>query len=388
MYFSCLLCVLNLNFYFLVQKGMPLYVSIAVLVLYEGFTFHRVANLLKSKPRRRKIRFLLSWEAAMLISRIAIYAGLALYVVDKLASPSVALIAALIVFDALLIAQGVFNICSTSIYMQDTVAKIQSVIGITFQFGIQAVIFVCKYNTQEIDPSNNSRPFLWVLQCLYFFMGPTFLILLVVILISICRVGESNHLNLPDHELAKLVSSCRKSLLLQLSWYLSYFVNFIFAASLLDKYTYDEQGMHQLSEGLVYITVFQICLGLLSCMLKTSLKTFMLTKHNVLSEEDFESVAHRRAIQLAEARAGRSGHPTTNIQPPARTSSNGQTPNNPGAAVSQPAAPKEPEVEYLEDSKISVDYFRMKGSVFFSAVAKDDLPAKTVIEKSQMMKLG
>lgn len=29
-------------------------------------------------------------------------------------------------------------------------------------------------------------------------------------------------------------------------------------------------------------------------------------------------------------------------------------------------------VEYLEDSKISVEYFRMKGSVYFSAIEKDD----------------
>ena len=378
--------MLNLNFYFFIQRGMPLYVSLVALVLYESFTFKKVAQLLKKKHRRRKIRCMLSWEAAMFISRIAIYAGFGLYVVDKLSSPPVALVVAFIVFDALLIAQGVFNICSTSIYMQDTVAKIQFVIGITFQFGVQAVVFVCKYNAEEIDESNNSRPFVWVLQCLYFFMGPTFLILGVVVLISICRVGESNHLRLAAEDLEKLVSSCRKSLLLQLIWYLSYFTNFIFGATLLDRYTYDEAGMTTISEGLVYITAFQIGLVILSFSLKNQLKTFMLTKHNVLSEEDFESVVHRRAIQLAEARAGRLAG--TNIQSPVRNGENAANATNPSPAVAQPAAPKEPEVEYLEDSKISVDYFRMKGSVFFSAVAKDDVPAKTVIEKSQMMKLG
>lgn len=39
-----------------------------------------------------------------------------------------------------------------------------------------------------------------------------------------------------------------------------------------------------------------------------------------------------------------------------------------GAARPPPA----PVVEYLEDSKVSVEYFRMKGSVFFSAIDKDD----------------
>lgn len=38
----------------------------------------------------------------------------------------------------------------------------------------------------------------------------------------------------------------------------------------------------------------------------------------------------------------------------------------------QAVGPREPDVEYLEDSKISVDYFRMKGSVYFSVIAKGE----------------
>lgn len=34
---------------------------------------------------------------------------------------------------------------------------------------------------------------------------------------------------------------------------------------------------------------------------------------------------------------------------------------------------KQPIVEYLEDSKVSVEFFKMKGSVFFSAIGKEDL---------------
>lgn len=36
----------------------------------------------------------------------------------------------------------------------------------------------------------------------------------------------------------------------------------------------------------------------------------------------------------------------------------------------------QPVVEYLEDSKISVEYFKMKGSVFFSAIEKEELELK------------
>lgn len=43
----------------------------------------------------------------------------------------------------------------------------------------------------------------------------------------------------------------------------------------------------------------------------------------------------------------------------------------PQPAARPPVAPPQI-VEYLEDSKISVEYFKMKGSVFFSAVEKDD----------------
>ncbi len=39
-------------------------------------------------------------------------------------------------------------------------------------------------------------------------------------------------------------------------------------------------------------------------------------------------------------------------------------------------------VEYLEDSRISIDYFRMKNSVYFSMIAKDD-PAITQNQKKQ-----
>lgn len=45
-------------------------------------------------------------------------------------------------------------------------------------------------------------------------------------------------------------------------------------------------------------------------------------------------------------------------------------------AAPQPPAtaivPSGPVVEYLEDSKVSVEYFRMKGSVYFSAIDKED----------------
>ena len=40
----------------------------------------------------------------------------------------------------------------------------------------------------------------------------------------------------------------------------------------------------------------------------------------------------------------------------------------------QPAEVRQrPVVEFLQDSKISVEYFKMKGSVFFSAIEKEDM---------------
>ena len=47
--------------------------------------------------------------------------------------------------------------------------------------------------------------------------------------------------------------------------------------------------------------------------------------------------------------------------------------NSPNNANGHRQAQREPDVEYLEDSRLSVDFFRMKGSVFFSAVYKEDL---------------
>lgn len=153
----------------------------------------------------------------------------------------------------------------------------------------------------------------------------------------------------------------------------------------MDRYSFDRESATILSEGLLYFTGVGLFMVGVTIYKRNQLKTFMLTKHNVLSEEDFETVVHRRAIELAEVRARRGQVvPAAGRNPLNEVQS--QAANN--NSSSNPAAPKEPEVEYLEDSKLSVDYFRMKGSVFFSAVAKDDAPGKILIEKSQMMKIG
>ena len=49
-----------------------------------------------------------------------------------------------------------------------------------------------------------------------------------------------------------------------------------------------------------------------------------------------------------------------------------------------PVARNQPVVEYLEDSKISVEYFKMKGSVFFSAIEKDELELKREIVNKEL----
>ena len=76
--------------------------------------------------------------------------------------------------------------CRPKLYQQDTYVKVFNFLKLLYNFGIQVTFFEIYNKGLYGRMDAKSRPFLWIIQTLYFFMCPIFLIILIVSLMSCC----------------------------------------------------------------------------------------------------------------------------------------------------------------------------------------------------------
>lgn len=263
-----------------------------------------------------------------------------------------------------------------SVQLCQTLDKLLKYVVIVYQFGIQSTLF--EAGVLGSGPPRTKRPNLdWVAQTMYFFMCPTLFIILIVAVLSLCR--EKPHIS-GRADVGLLMAqhhSLTEGLALLQVFLLVLFVLFQYFLTALARYF--EAGSLDAMLGMAIggLAASLLCI-LVFALRRRSLQYSPLTRR-FLSTQLVRVDAEGHTVHSSSAASGQvaASRVSPNVSPllqqPEEASR--QRPGN-GQPSSQSLV-REPDVEYLEDSKISVDYFRMKGSVYFSVIAKgekDELP--------------
>ena len=257
-----------------------------------------------------------------------------------------------------------------SVQLCQTLDKLFKYVVIVYQFGIQCTLF--EAGVLGSGPRTKRPSLEWVAQTLYFFMCPTLFIILIIAVLSLCR---EKPLILGRADAGLLMArhhSLSEGLALLQAFLLVLFIFFQYFLTALSRYF--ETGSLDAMQGMAIggLAASVLCL-LVFGLRRRSLQYSPLTRrflgtHLVRVDADGQP-AHRSSSGSGQASAS---HILPNISPLLVEPEGALRLRQPNAQPGRQSLVREPDVEYLEDSKISVDYFRMKGSVYFSVIAKGD----------------